>query len=303
VCVIIPTHDNLGDLGDFVESLGAMAHRPDRLGVLLANNGDVAYGVLLRKRFASLPWVQIEDAPSPFNWSALCNRMAAANDDPLLVFANDDMRMLSAGWDEAVRRLLAEAEVGAVGARLLYDDRTVQHAGILFDWNGSTIHDGLHQPADAAGPAERWSTTHAVSAVTGAFLATRRADFEAVGGFDAGRLAISYGDVDFALRLRAMGLRILWTPQITAIHHESKTRGLDHLDAAKAARDAGERDALRALWPGRLDFEPTLNPFWRQTILPHRLMYWPSTERIWEYLRATTKADPWRVTPRAQDAL
>ncbi|HEY1926579.1 MAG TPA: glycosyltransferase [Caulobacteraceae bacterium] len=300
ICVLIPTRDNLGDVSAFVESLIQLARRPDRLSVLLANNGDGAYGALLRERFAGLSSVRIEDAPGPFNWSGLCNRMATGTDAPLLVFANDDMRMLSADWDELVRGLLAEPEVGAVGARLLYEDHTVQHAGILFDWNGSTIHDGLHQPADAEGPAARWSTTHEVSAVTGAFLATRRSAFEAVGGFDAGRLAISYSDVDFALRLRARGMRIVWSPRITAIHHESKTRGLDHLDAAKAARDAEERRTLLTIWPGALDFEPTLNPFWRQTILPHRLLYWPSTERVWEYLQATTKANPWLVAQGSQ---
>jgi hypothetical protein len=212
------------------------------------------------------------------------------------------MRMLSTGWDQTVRELLADEEVGAVGARLLYEDNTLQHAGILFDWNGSTIHDGLYQPVDAEGPAKRWSTTHEVSAVTGAFLATRRSSFDAVGGFDAGRLAISYGDVEFALRLRARGLRILWSPRITAIHHESKTRGLDRLDPAKAARDAEERRIVRALWPGALDLEPTLNPVWRQTLLPHRLIYWPSAERIWEYLEATARANPWLTIPGVLDA-
>jgi len=95
------------------------------------------------------------------------------------------MVMLSDNWDRQLRGLLSRPEIGAVGARLLYTDGTVQHAGILFDWQGLAIHDGLYEPRANAGPCRRWHVARAVSAVDGAFLAMRRETFLAHGGFDA----------------------------------------------------------------------------------------------------------------------
>ena len=94
------------------------------------------------------------------------------------------MVMLSEGMGRAPAGLLERPEIGAVGARLLYPDDTVQHAGVLFGWKGSVIHDGLYESGLEPGPANRWHVSRAVGAVTGAFLATRRELFLAQQGFD-----------------------------------------------------------------------------------------------------------------------
>jgi GT2 family glycosyltransferase len=155
----------------------------------------------------------------------------------------------------------------------------------------------VHRPADDPGPAQRWRVPRAVSAVTGAFLATRRTDFDAVGGFDGVHMAVSCSDFDYALKLRAHGLRILWTPAISLIHSESKTRGLDHIEPSKAARDAAERAALRARWGEALDREPGVNPFWRSAALPHQFIAFPSQTRIQAYIAQSASANPWAVSP------
>lgn len=130
--------------------------------------------------------------------------------------------MLSEGWDENLRGLLGRREIGAVGARLLYPDRTLQHAGVLFGWPGLTIHDGLYEKSVEPGPAKRWHVTRAVSAVTGAFLATRRDVFLAHGAFDEIELPIAFSDIDYALKVRRSGLKfsgrrklhsIIWNPK------------------------------------------------------------------------------------------
>jgi hypothetical protein len=211
----------------------------------------------------------------------------------LLIFANDDMVMLSEKWDERVRGLLERPEIGAVGARLLYKDDTVQHAGVLFGWKGSVIHDGLYQSCLEPGPASRWHVSRAVGAVTGAFLATRRDDFLAHHGFDELNLAVSYSDVDYALKLRASGLKILWTPEITLYHHESKTRGLDHLDPEKSARDAAERAVMAARWGAAMLADPSVNPVWHMATLPFSLLSAPSQFRIWAHIRRCASANPW----------
>jgi GT2 family glycosyltransferase/tetratricopeptide (TPR) repeat protein len=295
ITVIIPTKNNEGDLHDLVQSLLSLADRRSALDIRILNNGRPKAESAVLAKLASLPCVSVTEIVEPFNWSRFNNLAAAASQARLLVFANDDMRMLSQDWDQVVRSFLEREDVGALGARLLYPDDTVQHAGILFDWRGSTIHDGLYRPVEEAGPASRWRLTRAVSAVTGAFLATRRTDFDAVGGFDETDLPVSYSDVDYALKLRALGRRIVWTPMVTLYHHESKTRGLDHLEAARAARSAAERRILEARWPGVMSIEPSLDPFWRQASLPHRLLAMPSLERIWAYIERGASANPWLI--------
>ena len=296
IAVIIPTRDNADDLRAFVRSLRETAQVPDALRVVIMPNGALSpetrllVDELKTKRYATiLPGV------APFNWSALNNMAAAAVDEPYLVFANDDMLMTTERWDTRVRGLLERDEVGAVGARLLFGDDTLQHAGILFGWTEADIHDGLYEAADAPGPARRWQVTRAASAVTGAFLATRRDRFQQVGGFDAVHLPVAYSDIDYALKLREAGLRVLWTPAITLRHYESKTRGLDRTDAAKKARNAAEFAAMRARWGRVLDSDPSLHPIWYPATLPFRLLAAPSAKRVADHIRRTSQPDPWAV--------
>jgi GT2 family glycosyltransferase len=294
IAIVIPTRDNGRDVAVFIDSLKATASAPDDFRVIIVDNGsrqEETRGILAelaRKRAA-----QILPLDEPFNWSRLNNRAVERVDSPILVFANDDMRMLSERWDERIRGLIERPEIGAVGARLLYEDDTVQHAGVLFGWNGSVLHDGLYQSSDDPGPASRWQVSRAVGAVTGAFLATRRDVFLAHHGFDEIHLAVSYSDIDYSLKLRASGLKVLWTPDITLYHHESKTRGLDHLDPEKGARDAAERAVMERRWGAAMVTDPSVNPIWHMATLPFRLLSAPSQSRLWAHVERCAAANPW----------
>ena len=137
--------------------------------------------------------------------------------------------------------------------------------------------------------------TRAVSAVTGAFLATRRDAFVAVGGFDEVTLTIGYGDIDYALKLRSAGHRILWTPHIALHHHESKTRGLDRLDPSKAARAEAEDRAMLLRWPGVFAHDPGVHPAWRPETLPFRLLDPWSASRAAAHIERAGRRRPWLV--------
>jgi GT2 family glycosyltransferase len=294
ITVIIPTRDNGPDVRRFIASLQEKAAMPEVLRIIVVDNGSrqretrEILRVIGRNRQAE---VVTED--EPFNWSRLNNRAAQLVNSRLLVFANDDMVMLSERWDDRLRGLLGRPEIGAVGARLLYQDGTVQHAGVLFGWEGSVIHDGLYESSLAPGPASRWQVTRAVGAVTGAFLATRRDVFLAHHGFDEECLAVSCGDIDYSLKLRASGLKILWTPDIILHHHESKTRGLDYLDPEKRARESAEYAVMRKRWGSAFLADPTINPVWQMEILPFRLLSPPSEARLWPYVERCAATDPW----------
>ena len=267
---------------------------PDALRMVVVDNGSRQTETrTILEAMAATKWVEVIALDEPFNWSRLNNRAVEMVKSSLLVFANDDMIMVSERWDERLRGLLERPEIGAVGARLLYEDDTLQHAGILFGWRGSEIHDGLYESSFEPGPASRWHVTRAVSAVTGAFLATRHEVFLAHRGFDEIGLPVACSDTDYALKLRASGLKILWTPEITLYHHESKTRGLDHLDPEKRARSAAERAVLETRWGAALDADPSLNPLWHKATLPFRLVSAPSQSRIWAHIERCAAANPW----------
>jgi hypothetical protein len=103
-------------------------------------------------------------------------------------------------------------------------------------------------------------------------------------GVDEARLPVNYSDVDYALKLRAAGLKILCTPEITAYHHESKSRGLDHLDPEKRARDAAERAVMEQRWGAAMAADPSVNPVWHMATLPFRLLSPPSRSRLWAHI-------------------
>jgi O-antigen biosynthesis protein len=294
IAVIIPTRDNGLDLQTAVDSLQRTARLSQALRFYVVDNGSrEAEARRIIDDMAERSSAQIIAIDEPFNWSRLNNRAVASADHPFLLFCNDDVVMLSEGWDDILRGLLNRPEVGAVGARLLYPDDTVQHAGILFGWQGGTIHDGLYESRRAPGPGSRWQLTRAVGAVTGAFLATRRELFLAQGGFDETRLAVSYSDIDYALKLRAAGLKILWTPEITTYHYESKSRGLDHLDPEKRARDAAERGVMEARWGAAMVTDPSIHPIWHMATLPFRLLSAPSRARLWAHIQQCAVPNPW----------
>jgi len=294
VQIIIPTRDNARDLRNFVESLREHATVPEALQVLIVDNGsrEIESARILNELKAQ-EGVQVVAIDEPFNWSRLNNRGVALTEPELLVFANDDMLMLSDGWDRQLRGLLERPEIGAVGARLLYPDNSVQHAGILFNWEGVALHDGRNEPRWRAGPGRRWQVSRAVGAVTGAFLAVRRQVFEASAGFDEIRLPVGNSDIDFALKLRARGLKILWTPSITLRHFESKTRGIDFFDTEKQARHDAERKVMEERWGAALQVDPGVNPHWHTASPSFGLIMAPPSSRLWRHIRLCASAGPW----------
>jgi GT2 family glycosyltransferase len=236
--VIIPTKDRLDLLQPCLESLRATAARPDRLSITIVDNGSVEPQTLAflvqAQKDGTVQRVLRRD--EPFNWSRLNNVAVAEGDAPLLAFVNNDIEMISTGWDNILRWHLSRADIGAVGARLLYPDRTVQHAGMVLGTEGSGAeHEGRGAAASDPGPRGRWKQRRTVPAVTGALLGCRRDAFEQVGGFDALRFGIWFSDVDFCLRLRAAGLRVIYEPAIEAYHHESKSLVSEYGDTARGA--------------------------------------------------------------------
>ena len=262
VNVIILTRDHADLLQKCVDSLIATAEVPAALAITVIDNGsEESKAINYLEQAARKGAIEVLRRDEAFNWSRFNNEAVKVTKAPLLVFVNNDIEMISAGWDARLRFHLARSEIGALGARLLYPDRTIQHAAIVLGTgSGGTEHEGRNASADDAGPGMRWVTRRSVSAVTGAFLACRRSVFEAVDGFDATTFGLWYNDVDFCLRVRATGYRVLYEPAIEAYHHESKTLAAEFDDAARAAYFQKGTAAMRARWGTTFENDPYFNP-------------------------------------------
>lgn len=256
--VIVATRDRLELLRRCVEGvLNATGYRAREL-VLLDNGSERPETLAWLREIAADPRVQVLSRPGPFNFSALMNDGAAAAGGEVLVFLNNDVEPRDPDWLEELVRQACRPGVGAVGAKLLYPDRTVQHGGVVLAGDHVARHVDVGLADTAAGYLGRSGVVQTMSAVTGACLAIRRTVFEAVGGFDAEHLAVDYSDMDLCLRAAAAGHRTLWTPFARLLHHESATRG-PYLTAAKLARWQAETEVMRVRWGGLLYRDPWYN--------------------------------------------
>jgi ADP-heptose:LPS heptosyltransferase/GT2 family glycosyltransferase len=188
----------------------------------------------------------------PFNWSRFSNAGVARAKGEFLLFLNDDIEVVAPDWLDALLEHAARPEIGIVGPQLLYPDGTVQHAGMFLSETGAR-HAFRFLRRDASGPFGLALTQREVIAVTGASMMIRRDTFTELGGFDEAHEIIN-NDLDFCLRAHRAGLRTVFTPYATLIHHEKASRALldETHDAGRFAAAWGERLAIG---------DPFFNPY------------------------------------------
>ncbi|WP_188261076.1 glycosyltransferase family 2 protein [Azospirillum tabaci] len=269
VSIVVPTKDAVGLVRDCVSSLLAKTDYPDYEIVLVDHDSADPRSRPFFDSLARDPRVRVADFHGPFNWAAINNAAAGVCRGDALCFLNNDVVATHPDWLGEMVSLLARPGVGAVGAKLLYPNGTVQHAGVVLGAEGAAGHAFVGLGADEPGHLGQAVLPRTVSAVTGACLLTSRAAFEAVGGFDMVRLPVAYADVDYCLKLQGAGLRVLWTPHARLYHLETQTRGTDDTPE-KMERLAGEARQLRARWGERLSNDPFYNPHFERLGPSHR---------------------------------
>lgn len=218
----------------------------------------------------------------PFNYSRVNNLGAGRAKGELICLLNDDIEITDPLWLQRLAVRAAMPGVGAVGPRLLYPDGKVQHAGVGLGIGGQQPGEGVAahlfagRPASYLGPGGRAVLEQDLSCVTAACLVTRKAVFDQVGGLDED-LPVAFNDVDFCIKVREAGYRILWTPQVTLTHHESASFGA-HNSPARQAQFAKDCDLMRARWGRLLDVDPFYSPNYSLTA-PFTLA-WPPRRRL-----------------------
>jgi glycosyltransferase involved in cell wall biosynthesis len=161
----------------------------------------------------------------PFNFSAINNFAAKQAEGEMLLLLNNDISVITEDWIECMLEHAQRADVGAVGAKLLYPNGTVQHAGTIIGVGGLANHAFLKQLKDDHGYFGLADVIRNVSAVTGACLMIRKDVYINMDGLNEKNLGVSFNDVDLCLRLREKGYLIVYTPYAQLTHHESLSRG------------------------------------------------------------------------------
>jgi GT2 family glycosyltransferase len=219
VSVIIPSKNHARLLA---RCLGSIETKTTygKYEILVADNGSTdpaTKELLARLRHKVVPF------PEPFNYSRINNFAVRQANGEYLLFLNDDTEVRSPEWMTAMLELCQLPGVGAVGAKLLFPSGRVQHAGVVLGLGGVAGHAYYQFSAKARGYFDALHSIRNFSAVTAACMMVRRSVFEQVGGFDEA-FPLNFNDVDFCLRVRRAGYRIVWTPFAELYHYESATR-------------------------------------------------------------------------------
>ena len=187
---------------------------------------------------------------APFNYARKMNLGAIAASGDYLLMLNDDVEVISDDWIETLVGLAQEPSVGMVGCALYFEDGTLQHGGHLYV-DGSAGHIGYGAPEEYPGPVSALQMERECSGVTAACALLRRSDYLDLGGLSR-QFPVNFNDVDFSLKVRLSGRRIVWTPHAKLYHFESKTR-----DGSVGPSEVGH---IRRRWGHVLDGE---DPYWR----------------------------------------
>jgi GT2 family glycosyltransferase len=250
--VLIPTRDRAELLERCIDGLLNRTDYP-ALEIIVLDNDSREEST--RQVLAKYP-VRVLPCPGMFNWASMNNAGAKAATGEILLFLNNDTDVIDPRWLRELAIHAVRPEVGAVGAKLLFADGTVQHAGIWMGPSGYLRHFLRLSDRRDEGYLGQLSLTRNLSAVTGACLAIRRELFLELGGFDES-FPVSYNDLDLCLRLGQRGYRIVWTPHAELLHLESASRGSS---AWRWRKEEADHQRFTARWQEALEHDPFFNP-------------------------------------------
>ena len=259
VSVLIPTKDKVELLQACVDSLLEKT-RYQPFEIIVVDNGSVVPETIrYLGEIARHPAVRVLPYHAPYNFSAINNFAAREARGSFLCLLNNDTEVVEPEWLSEMMRYAVQPHVGAVGAKLLYDDGTIQHAGVVVGIGEAAGHAHRFTPANEPGYFRHAHVAQYVSAVTAACLVVAKDKFDAVGGLDEKNLAVAYNDVDFCLKLQQAGWRNVYVPHAVLLHHESKSRGSDFAPE-RVDQYRRELEFLQQRWGTKEYQDPLHNP-------------------------------------------
>ena len=271
VSVVIPNRDSPALISRVIEDLRQRTDYPE-MEIVVVDNGTTDPDVLRLYQANVGERFVVDLKVQPFNFAKMCNRGARLARGDAILFLNNDIEIIEPDWLGEMVECLAFEGTGIVGARLLYPDDRIQHAGVIVGLGAAAGHWYVNDKIDEPGPMGRLAVRQTLSAVTGACMLVTRACFTATGGFDEDAFPIAYNDVDFCLRARSLGYRTVWTPFATLYHHESASRGSDEV-GENNERFKREFGRLQQRHATETYVDPAYSPFYdRRYSRPHLVM-------------------------------
>ncbi|WP_417457991.1 glycosyltransferase family 2 protein [Kordiimonas sp.] len=265
VSLIIPTRDMRRLTRNCVRSILAKT-RYKNYEILIVNNDSQKPAThRFLENIARNDKVRVLDYPGEFNYSAINNFAAREAKGSYIGLINNDTEVITPEWLEELMGQAVREDVGAVGAKLLYSDGRIQHAGVYTGMGGLAGHGHRFLKANDPGYFYRAHLSQYVSAVTAACLIVRKDKFFEVGGLDETVFRVAFNDVDLCLKLQAAGYHNIYHPHAVLYHYESKSRGKD-LKGAKRERYLGEAAALKAKW----GTDTEIDRYFNKNLAPHR---------------------------------
>ena len=280
VSIIIPTRDQVSRLQKCLNSIFEKTDYRNYEIIVLDNEsydaGTLEFLDTLRKHAR----VRVERIEGAFNYSRLNNRGVELSQGSFVALVNNDVEVINVGWLSEMVSRAVRPEVAMVGARLWYPNGTIQHGGVILGAGGMAGHAHAGLRRGEPGYFARAHLAQDVSAVTTACAVVKREVYRKLGGFDE-NLAVTFNDIDFCLRSREAGYRIVWTPYAELIHHESASRGFDD-SAPKQVRFLAEVDYMKSKWNHILQRDPFYNPNLSLDENFFTLAFPPRTTRPWQ---------------------
>lgn len=285
VSILIPSRDQSAVLEKCLNSILLQSDYTNLEIIILENNSMEDQTHELYRRLKEDRRIQIIESAGDFNFSRLINLGASRARGSIFLLLNNDVEIMNADCLSELVSQVSRPGIGIAGARLWYPNGTLQHGGVILGVGGVASHiDGIrrHEPGYFA----RQHLAQDFCAVTAACLMVRREVFEKLGGFDEVHLAVTFNDVDFCLRARELGWRIVYTPYAELIHHESISRGIENT-TEKQRRFFMESEYLLNRWGALIQNDPAYNPNLSVAEKRFELAFPPRSTPPWKLPQAT----------------
>ncbi len=259
VSIIIPNKDHIEDLDVAITSVIELTEYKNYEIIIVENNSTEEKTFEYYKQIAEKHKnIQIVYFEGGFNFSAINNFGRKSANGEYLLLLNNDVRVINGGWLTDMLGRCMQDGVGIVGAKLYYPDDTLQHGGVITGLGGYAGHSHKYSKRTSSGYMFRTATVQNFSAVTAACMLVKASIFDEMNGLDE-EFTVAFNDVDFCLRVRNAGYRIIYTPYAELYHYESKSRGLDEKDIEKQKRFNKEQARLTKLYGAGLKKDPFYN--------------------------------------------
>lgn len=246
ISILIPNKDEVESLKACINSIREKSTYDNYEIIIIENNSTSCEIFEYYKELEKQENIRVITWNKEFNYSAINNFGAKAAKGDYLLFLNNDVTVITPKWMEEMLGNCQREEVGAVGVKLLYPDRTIQHAGCVIGLGGIAGHLFTDMPASRTGYLHKASIQQDLSAVTAACMMMKRTCFEKAGGFTE-ELAVAFNDIDLCLKVRQEGYLIVYNPDVQLYHMESKTRGAED-NKKKVRRFQKEIEYMRCHW-------------------------------------------------------